>query len=450
MDRRNQPGSKIAVTASAIIVFSVLSFGSVELWSSTILQVSVFTLFMFWLIMKGDHDEGIQIVGPDGDRREKLLFGALSLFFVYIIIQMLPIYSTVLRYISLRSFDFYSFYAVDRNSAGHISLYVYKTQIEFIRMMTCAVFFVTVAYSIRDRNSLEKMIKIISYFGFGLAVFAILQKAAWNGKLYWFREIPECSPFGPFLNRNHYAGLMAMLIPLTLGLAFTRKRRERQMLFGFFGVIMSVSLFLSLSRAGIVSFLAGISVFALFLLWKKFKAKKIWALASFLLIVLLYLLYIGIDPIIDRFYKTDITREARIAVWAETLRAFKDFYLTGSGLGTFMNVFQLYSPEPIVYLYDHAHNDYLEFILEGGLIGAILLLSVLTFLIICIVRGRWDGKTGIIKISFLSSIVTISAHSAFDFNLHIPSNALVLAAILGMAFANSKIREETQENLHIS
>lgn len=443
MDRRNQSGSKIAIIAPAILIFSVLSFGSVEIWSSTIVTVSVFTLFILWIVTKGESGDTGQSDVPERKQEGIYLFVALSILITYFFIQMLPMPPALLRYISPHSFDLYSFYSVDINPKMHISLYAYKTQIECIKMLTYATFFILLAFSIRDLHTLEKLIKILSCFGFVLAVFAIIQMATWNGKLYWFRLVTEGSPFGPFVNRNHYAGLMGMLIPLTLGLAFTRKRRERQMLFGFFGIIMSISLFLSLSRAGIISFLAGIALFALFLLWNKFKAKKIWALAAFLFIIFLYLLYLGIDPIIDRFYKTDITREARIAVWAETIKAFKDFYLTGSGLGTFINVFQLYSPEAIVYIYDHAHNDYLEFILEAGAIGTFLLLIFLFFLIRCIVRGSWDGKTGIIKISMLSSITTIAIHSIFDFNLHIPSNALMLSAIFGMAIAITKIGHES-------
>ena len=83
------------------------------------------------------------------------------------------------------------------------------------------------------------------------------------------------------------------------------------------------------------------------------------------------------DPIIDRFYQTDITKEQRIIVWQSTLTAFKDFWLTGTGLGTFIDMFHLYSPAPVQGIYDHAHNDYLEYMLETGAIGVALLLTLL-------------------------------------------------------------------------
>jgi O-antigen ligase len=287
------------------------------------------------------------------------------------------------------------------------------------------------------------MLKILVYFGFGLAIFAIIQKATWNGKLYWLRELTlqGAGPFGPFVSRNNYAGFINMLIPLSLGLAFTRKSREKQILFGFFGLIMAVSLFISLSRGGIISFFAGIIIFALFISWDRFRAKKRLALVAFIFALFIYLLYLGIDPIIDRFYKTDLAREDRFAVWSATFNAFKDFYFTGSGLGTFINIFPFYTPQniDINVIFDHAHSDYLEFILEAGIIGTILLILFLYFFIRCIVSSKWDRYTGIFRVSLLSSIATMVVHSISDFNLHIPSNALMLSAVFGMAVAASRL-----------
>jgi len=450
MDRRDKPDTALVIITSAILIFSVLFFGSVEIWSSALIEVCVFTLIIIWLVIRAKTGHPLHADKTVISRKERYMFIALFGLLAYIIIQMLPFPSTILKYIAPKSFELYSFYSVDKNPGMYISLYAYKTQIEFLRVVTYSLFFTLLAFSIKDMHTLGWLLKILSYFGFGLAIFAIIQKATWNGGIYWFRELTQGgSPFGPFVNRNHYAGFIGMLIPLTLGLAFTRKRRERKILFGFFALIMSVSLFFSLSRAGIISFFAGIAVFGLFLSRDKFRAKKRWALAAFIFVLFLYLFYLGIDPVIDRFYKTDITSEERFAVWTETLNAFKDFYLTGSGLGTFINVFLFYSPGAITSIYDHAHNDYLEFILEAGIIGAVLLLLFLFFFVRNIFGGSWDGRIGIFKISMLSSITTIAVHSIFDFNLHIPSNALMLSSVFGMAFAVSKMGQEISPDVPV-
>lgn len=429
--------SKIIIIASAIIIFSVLSFGAVEIWSSAIMKTAVFTLMIIYLIW-GRTETPFQI-----SKEEKYMVVALLGFLVYVGIQMIPFPSMILKYLSPETFNIYSYYTTDKDPNMSISLYAYKTGIEFLMVLTYSLFFIVLSFSIKDTSTLQRMLKILVYFGFGLAIFAIIQKATWNGKLYWLRELTMqgSGPFGPFVSRNNYAGFINMLIPLSLGLALTRRSRERQLLFGFFALIMAVSLFISLSRAGIISFFVGITMFALFLAWDRFRANKRWALVAFVFAVFLYLLYLGIDPIIDRFYKTDLAREDRFAVWSATLSAFKDFYLTGSGMGTFIHIFPFYTPQNINInvIFDHAHNDYLEFILEAGIIGTVLLLLFLYFFVRYIVNSKWDRYTGIIKVSLLSSITTIVIHSIFDFNLHIPSNALMLSAVFGMAVAASRL-----------
>jgi len=442
MDRRDNTDSKIIYIAAAILIFSVLAFGTVEIWSIALMEGSVFTLILVWLItFKKEPPIPMR-------KEERYMIFTLAILLIYIFIQMIPFPQAILRYLSPQSFDIYSFFTLDERLKMSVSINIYNTESEFLRMLAYSLFFLLLSFSIKDMAALQRMMKILIYFGFGLAIFAILQKATWDGKLYWVREITVGFPFGPFVNRNHYAGFIDMIIPLSLGLAFTEKDREKQILYGFFGLIMATSLFISLSRAGIISFFAGIAVFALFLSWDKFSRQKRWVvLLLFVFALFSYLFYLGIDPIIDRFYKTDLTREARFTVWSGTLNAFKDFYLTGSGLGTFINIFPLYAPKDMGIIYDHAHNDYLEFILEAGIVGTVLLLLFLFFFIRCIIRGKWLWETGIVRMSIVSSITTMVVHSIFDFNLHIPSNALMLSAIFGMAVASSRMGHHRSPDL---
>jgi O-antigen ligase len=446
MDRRHHAGSAITVAATGVLITAVALFGAVEVWSSALISASVFTLFLLWVFRLCIKNGSPEPMLRDGRRDRVMLFAVFLCIAGYGILQIIPLPSALVKIVSPATFHLYSFYSVDRDPQMFLSLYPYKTQTELIRIFTYALFFFLFAYATRSAHSLDRTVKILSYFGFALAVFALLQKATWNDKLYWFREISGASPFGPFVNRNHFAGFTGMLIPLTLGIAFTRQRRERQALFGFFALIMSVALFLSLSRAGILSFFAGITIFTLFLLWQRLRTKKIWALVSFLFILFLYLLYLGTGPIVDRFYQTDIGREERLTVWADTFRAFQDFAFTGTGLGTYLHVFPLYSADTSSFLYDHAHCDYLEFLLETGAVGVLLLCLFLFLFLKYSFSGSWTGKKGVIKIALLSSMVTIAVHSIFDFNLHIPSNALMLAAVMGMAYAQRRFSQEEYQH----
>lgn len=420
------------------LMISVLLFGSVEVWSSAVIQFLVFTLGFIW-ILKAEYrkyEVPVQV---------RLILITVFTFVVYGALQTAPLPSYLLKLISPLSFQMQSFYGFDSKSAMPVSLNTYGTVYKTIQAAAFFTVFAISATSFSNRDKLSETLKSLTIFGFSLAIFAIVQKATWSNGIYWFRELTlGGTPFGPFVNRNHFAGLMGMLIPLGLGLAITMREKEKKILFGFMSVIMAVSLFFSLSRGGITSFFAGLFLFALLILQRDRGSRKTWIIGFFLAVVLSYVIYLGIDPVIERFYKTDVSGEQRLVVWSATWNAVKDFWLTGSGLGSFINIFPLYSPPDISSVYDHAHNDYLELFLETGLVGAVLLLTFAALMIYNIIKTRLRDRMGILRAAALSSAFTMMLHSIFDFNLHILSNMLMFASVLGMV-AGLSGREDAEE-----
>ncbi|MEW6107713.1 MAG: O-antigen ligase family protein [Nitrospirota bacterium] len=416
---------------SVILICSALLFGAVELWSSAVILLSVFTIGLFWVLRKEYDNYGTDRIGY-------FILAVWAVFILFILIQSLPLPSSILKFISPSAFSMQTFYSPVKRDFMHISLYPYKTGMELLLIVALFTVFAIAMSNLKNKENLIRALKVLVVFGFSLSIFAIVQKATWNGRLYWFRELTlGGSPFGTFVNRNHFAGMTGMLIPLGLGLALTRKSIEKKALFGFITLIMAVALFFSLSRGGILGFFSGMALFSFLIIKSRVQTKKIWAIGFFLMVLAVYLLYLGIDPIIDRFYKTDITGEQRLIVWSATLKAAKDFWFTGTGLGTFINIFPLYAPPGMNSIYDHAHNDYLEFILETGIVGAILLAVFVSLSIYSIAKSSLEGKTGILRIAAVSSAFTMAVHSIFDFNLHILSNALLFSFVLGMVIALS-------------
>jgi O-antigen ligase len=424
------------------LIISVLLFGSVETWSSSVIQFLVFTLGLAW-ILKGEYREyqlSLQI---------KLLLLIMLGFICYGAFQAAPLPSALLKLISPLSFQMQSFYSLDAKSAMPISFNVYGTLYETIRSVAFFTVFTISATGFSNRDKLTETLRTLSIFGFSLAIFAIVQKATSSSGIFWFRELTlGGSPFGPFVNRNHFAGLIGMLIPLGLGLAISQHEKEKKALFGFLTVIMGVSLFFSLSRGGIISFFAGMGLFALLMLLPNRESRKVWIIAFFIVIVIFYVIYLGIDPVIERFYKTEVSSEERLVVWSSTWTAIKDFWLTGSGLGSFLNIFHLYSPLSVQGgIYDHAHNDYLEFFLEAGLIGILFLLGFVSLMIYAVAKQPLQGRDAVLRAAALSSVFTMAVHSFFDFNLHILSNMLVFACVLGMVAGLSSMESDTEMNM---
>src|SRR4029450_4192615 len=119
------------------------------------------------------------------------------------------------------------------------------------------IFFLFVCYLVTANfyttsKRLRALAIFLIIFGLALAIFAMIQHFTWEGRLFWFRPARTAGSGtgGPFVNRNHFAGYMEMLIPIPLALALSRAavRSEARLFFGFAAAIMSIALVASLSR----------------------------------------------------------------------------------------------------------------------------------------------------------------------------------------------------------
>lgn len=419
-----------------IIMAAALMFGAVEIWSAVPVLLAVYTVSLVWVFRKGYED-------AEPATHIRLLVVCAALFVGLAVVQLVPLPHGVMKLIAPHTAALREYYAAGPLAAAPLSLNPSAGLGELTRLFAFLAVFLVSAFHFQKPGSIRRFTQMMVIFGFVLAVFSILQKATGSTRIYWLRELTAGgTPFGPFVNRNHFAGFIGMLVPLGLGAALSSGMREKKILYGFMSVIMAVSLFLSLSRGGVIGFFGGIAAFA-FMMTVSSKEKKLpWAVGLFLLVLFSYLIYLGISPVIDRFYHTDISQEDRLVVWSSTLRAFGDFWLLGSGLGTFVNVYPLYASIPLQALYDHAHNDYLELLLETGIAGVLIVLCAAVILATALVRSPKQGHAGITRASLVAALLSMLVHSIFDFNLHILSNLLLFGVILGMLAARAIVTDE--------
>lgn len=420
-----------AISLLLIVALSALLFGTVETWSMAFIGALTVIAFLSVVVRLKQFDIKTSNV--------KGVFYAMLALIAFITFQLIPLPLVLLDKIHPNIKELTTITPDAIPSFHSISVYPFATGIEFAKLLVYLMFFTIPVIGIDKKDGIYTIIKGLALFGFLLSLFGIIQHAAWNGKIFWFRELTQGgTPFGPFVNRNHFAGFIGMIIPLTLGLALTSKTTDKKILFIFFCVVMSIALFFSLSRAGIISFFVGIVVFSIFL-YGNFSKKRLIPVFLFLLVLGLYLLFLGISPIIERFAGTDITTEQRLFGWHGTLLAFKEYPIFGSGLGTFRYVFKIYQPEGNYSYWDHAHNDYLELLLEVGFIGIGICAVFLFFIAKAIIVKDWKQEDVYLNAGFISSIATMMVHSFFDFNMHIPSNAILLFLILGSAVSMARI-----------
>ena len=218
---------------------------------------------------------------------------------------------------------------------------------------------------------------VFCLYGAAVAGFALLQGVASNGKLYWIRQ-PRMGGwiYGPYVNHNHYAGLMEMLVPIPLVLALTRmaSRRTRAVA-GAAAAVMAGTIFLSGSRGGMLAIVTEFVILAALLVKQKRSLRTAIGVGVFLAIVagLAHLDRRRGTQQTHRHRSTsshsEITSDVRTYINRDGLKMFLKKPVLGWGLGTFPVVYPKFRTFYTNFFVNQAHNDYLQLLVETGLTG---------------------------------------------------------------------------------
>jgi O-antigen ligase len=153
------------------------------------------------------------------------------------------------------------------------------------------------------------------------------------------------------------------------------------------------------------------------------------------LIIIFISFYVGINATVERFALDKLPNEGRLVYWSNATSIVRDFPLLGTGLGTFASVYPAYEESSLSGHLSHAHNDYLEYLSELGVVGMILLSGGIAFMVVSsflIWRVRRHPEVKGLAMGSIVAIVVILIHSIADFNLHIPANMVLFTVVLSM------------------
>ena len=404
----------------ALVAFGVAAHGGVEDWARAVLETGAGLLFLAWAVLFciSDDEEKQVVVTP-----------------------LLPPL-VVLAFVALGQLLF-------RATAS-----TYSTRMELnLLVADCIVLFLA-AQVFRTSDDWKTFIWFVMGFGFLVTIFGILQQLTFNGKLYWFREMRYGGiPFGPYVNRNHFAGFVELVFPVALvPLVLGKVRKERWIVVGIFGLLPIGALFLSASRGGVISFGVQLAVLILMMVLRRAGGKH--ALAGGVVVLLAFLLvsWLGVRQVLDRFsslQSLEVTTGKRASMRQDTWRIFLDHRWTGTGLGTIQSVFPAYETLYDGKVVNHSHNDYLEALAETGLAGGVCCLCFLGGLFFVSLRQLLQvdkSFAAALHLSGLVACVGFLVHSFVDFNLHIPANALLF--FLMAHLATSEVIVSPRENHH--
>jgi O-antigen ligase/tetratricopeptide (TPR) repeat protein len=324
--------------------------------------------------------------------------------------------------------------------------------------------------AVRDQWS-RLMLIVVTFSGLIVAVVGFIQRFTWNGKILWF-FIPydwgtgggagDLRASGPFINPDHFANYLALILPLALGLVIYSRHifsKESQLaakiFFSLIAVVAFTSSLLSLSRSGWMSAILGIAL----LFWMfpgraeeesrpHSATKKVLVLRGSLLAVAILLIvglfFVGpggrqeVDSRLHETVTEDMGFAGRAVMWRDTFKMVSDFPFLGVGLGSWQDLYQRYQRAPWTPIFfREAHNDYLELLAETGVVGFLLLLLFFfnagKGLLAHLSQSSDDARSKALVAMLLAALGTMTFHELFDFNLQIPANAFLFTLLLAIA-----------------
>jgi O-antigen ligase len=396
----------VRIGLCTLFAFSVLAFGTVEVWSQSLFEISAGMLFLLWaLVVFRDSKVTIYWNPLIWPILGILAIGILQLFF-------------------------------------GVTPYRYITRLELLRFGAYLIIFFLSVEAFRERPDLKKLAWFLIFLCFGVSLIGIIQHFTSEGAIYWLRPLRAGGdPFGPYVNRNHFAGFVELTLPIGLAmLVFRGVQRDVYPLIGLLAIVPAGALILSGSRGGIVSFAFEIAV--LWLLARSYQTSErprfvgigIVALAALALVA-----WIGAGRAIERFstiHVGEVTVDRRVSMFRGAMHLFADHPITGVGLGALVAAYPRYETFYDGKLVDHVHNDYIELLAETGLLGGI---CGLVFLWILFRQAKvcYATEQGHFSRALHAGAVTgacgMLVHSFVDFNLHIPSNALLFLLLAHLA-----------------
>jgi O-antigen ligase len=407
-ERSAQAENALLYGIFGLLLFGPLAFGAVEPWSIFVLEAGSAALFLLWIGKQAVLDGQIKVTWNP-------LFLPMGAFAALIVAQL----------------------------AFRMTAYPHDTVSLALQYFAYAMLCFLAGQTLLRGAQARSLALIFSIYGAALAGFALLQGISSNGKLYWIRQ-PRSGGwiYGPYVNHNHYAGLMEMLVPIPLIVSLTRLAPPKvRAVAAATAAVMLGTIFLSGSRGGMIAIVAELIILAALLVKQKRSLRTAIGIGIFLAIVVGLLVWIGGGELSKRIATagpghTELSSDIRTYINRDGLRMFLKKPILGWGMGTFPVVYPEFRTFYTNFFVNEAHNDYLQLLVEMGVLGfATMIWFVVTVYARAFKKIRnWPSEmSGAVTLACVLGLSGILVHSAVDFNLQIPANAALFYVLCTIA-----------------
>ncbi|MBU4342660.1 MAG: O-antigen ligase family protein [Candidatus Omnitrophica bacterium] len=418
----------IEIFLTLILIFAPIARGAVRIWAFAPIQILTLLVSLF-CVFKLASNRDPSALRPQDD---PLIIGKNT-----------PRGQITIRRTSLDMpiLLFFIVFAI----SSFTSVYIYGSFMEFLRLLNLALIFYIVVNFIRSEAEIKRLLTVIVAIGAGIALFGILQYLGVIQRSWWSSPVFLSATF---VNHNHFAGFIGLIIPLSIGMILSEKDTGKKALYIYSFLILSAAALLSMSRGGWFS-LAISMFFMLGIILRKGRIRFVTFILILSAIAVGIFIFNAADlPVllerVSSYRELDFS--GRLSIWEGTVGIIKDNWVSGTGPGTFIHNFPRYRPAGLNRLINYAHNDYLEVFSDMGIFG----LGLMIFIIVSIIKKGLttysvtkDPFKKWISLSLATGILGMAIHSIGDFNLRIPSNAILFTVFSALLFnIYSKMKKE--------
>jgi O-antigen ligase len=405
-----QIGMIVLYGTFGVLMFGPLAFGAVEPWSIFVVETGAVLLTLLWLAKQWLDNEIDILWNP--------IFLPMAAFALLITLQL------VLK----------------------ISAYRHDTLAGTMLYCAYGMLCFLVTQALQRSSQARKIAIALTVYGFVLSALALLQGISSNGKLFWLRT-PRMGGwiYGSYVNHNHYAGLMELLVPIPLVLSLSHLAHEKaRIAAGIAAVVMVGTIFLSGSRGGMIAIFVELIVLAVVLLRQKRSMRIAIGVGAFAVVLVSLLVWLGGKELttrvssISKETRSEISGGMRLSIDRDTLHMFRQKPILGWGLGTFPVVYPQFRSFYTNFFVNEAHNDYLQLLAEMGIVG----FGIMVWFVVVLYRrvrrkiGNWTSNmSAAVTLACTLGFTGIFVHSLVDFNLQIPANAALFYVFCSIAAA---------------
>lgn len=438
----------------AYLVWIPLPMGSNRPWAWAILETGGYALAMAWLW--GFYRGRLELSSVFRNARPILIL--LACWLIYTLFQFIPL---PISLVSLLSPESAKMHALARQP-GWVPLSVdpHASAVAWLKSLAYVLVFGLSLLVVTSRRRIELLAYALVFSGLLQAFYGSLMMLSGLEYGFFIKKFSYVgNATGTFVNRNHFAAYLEMCLAVGIGLmisclggkpAMTRRQKLRNFIKLLLGkklrlrlylAVMVIALVLTHSRMGNTAFFSSMIAAGLIgLALSRYASRATVILLVSMVVIDIFIVgaWFGVEKVVARLENTSIARDAdRVDVSENALRQWRDYFLVGSGGGSFYAVFPQYRSGDIGNFYDHAHDDYVEFASEYGLVGMLLLGGIVlsSFAAGLLAQyGRRDPLNRGMAFSSTMGIIALMIHSFVDFNLQIPANAATFMIVLSLGW----------------